>query len=223
MRDLASVMQLQNHDNLIIELTMDAKGNLSIRSIEVNDSVSNVRFSFKYDALVSNVLSTAAANAFAETVAMARTHRGTMVVPDLHIVLTDLLLRGCRIIVSPSESGSEKISLKFDHFEGRVQSLFKREEPELPGPPAEAIEQAVFALEQVYRPLRNFSQNLNGFLDHSPHLLNRDQLKFLRQIRGEIEQMSYFTDAITEKVNATKARHDELFMIMNFDQRLGAQ
>lgn len=217
MRDLASVLQLQNHDNLVINVLKDHNGRLSVSGIEINDSVSNVRFSFKYDAPFHNILSPAVAKSLTELIETADIRCSSIALPDFQLTQGDVQLRGCRMDVSPPEMGVERIALRFDHFEGNVSALFMRRGGNGHSYGSDSIDQAVCALQQVYEPLRTFSLCLNGFLDETPHLLNREQMTYLRQIRGEIEQMSYFTDAITEKVNDYETKQDDLLMVMRMD------
>ena len=196
-------------EKLIVNLWKNPDGSIFVRSVEIVDRISRIRMSFTNESSIRHVFSAAAAGALLNIVGKTISQRGMLMIPDLRIDLKDLVLSGCRVMVTAAENGIENIMIRFVKFYGRVKTMFREGLAHRDSLSEEAVDQAVDALERVYMPLRNFSQYLRDMLDNFPHLLSTDQREFLSRVNGEINDLSYVTDLITHYVNSQGVLADE--------------
>ena len=189
-------------EKLIINLWKNPDGSTHLRSVEVADKISRVRFSFKHASSIEDLLSPMAAEAVYGIVAKTETQRGLLMMPDLVVDLRELILSGCRVLVTAAENGIESIMIRFVKFFGKITVLFREGFSHKDSLSETAVDQAMDALERVYLPLRNFSFYLDDMLGSFPHLLSAEERSFLEKIRKEVHGMSHVTDLITHLVNS---------------------
>ena len=205
MRELVAVPRVNDPEKLIINLWKNPDGAIYARSVEIVDKISRVRFSFNAESLMHDIFTPSASDALVDIVERTTFQRGMLMLPDMRLDLQDLVLMGCRVMVTAAQNGIENIMIRFVKFYGRVKTLFKEGFHHKDSLSEDAVDQAVDALERVYMPLRNFSQYLTDLLANFPHLLNNDQTVFLNRINGEIKDLSYFSDLIVHYVNSNGA------------------
>ena len=208
MRELAKIPRAQTPEKLIINLWKNPDGAIFARSVEIIDKISRVRFSFNADCLIDSVFDGRAMQEIREIVGRTADQRGILMMPDLRINLRDLVLEGCRVMVTAAEDGIETIMIRFVKYFGRVLSLFRDGFSHRDCLAENAVDQAISALEKVYMPLRNFSTYLDDLLANFPHLLDPDKIAFLRRIREDISEMGHISDLIVHYVNSQGALAD---------------
>ncbi len=201
MRDIATSSRAHTPEKLIINLWKNPDGAIFARSVEIVDKISRVRFSFNADCVIESVFDTRAMSEIRDIVDRTTEQRGILMLPDLRINLKDLILEGCRVMVTAAEDGIETIMVRFVKYFGRVLSLFRDGFSHRDCLADSAVDQAISALEKVYLPLRNFSVYLDDLLVNFPHLLDREKITFLRRIREEMHEMGHISDLIVHYVN----------------------
>ena len=205
MRERVAAVRAQTTEKLVINLWKNPDGAIFARSVEIMDKVSRVRFSFNADCMIESVFNSRAMHEIRAIIDRMADRRGILALPDLRIDLKDLVLEGCRVLVTAAEDGIETIMVRFVRYFGRVLSLFQDGFSHRDCLADTAVDQAVSALEKVYMPLRNFSVYLDDLLANFPHLLDREKISFLQRIRDEISGMGHVSDIIVHYVNAQGA------------------
>ena len=203
-----AALSAHTNEKLVINLWKNPDGTLFARSVEIIDKISRVRFSFNADCTIETVFNSRIMCELQTIVDKMSEKRGILAMPDLRLNLKDLVLEGCRVLVTAAEDGIETIMVRFVKYFGRVLSLFRDGFSHRDCLAESAVDQAVSALEKVYMPLRNFSIYLDDLLANFPHLLDREKISFLRRIRDEINGMGHISDVIVHYVNAQGAVHD---------------
>lgn len=202
MREVAQLPRTGSQEKLIINLWRNPDGVVFTRSVEIVDQITRVRFSFNSDLKIENIFKQTAVRALTDVLRDALDKRGMLIMPDLKIQLEGILLSGCRVMVTATESGIENIMIRFVKYYGRVTALFNEGFSHRDSLAEDAVDQAVDALERVYLPLRNFSYYLSDFLERFPHVLGKQRTEFLQNISKEISTLGYFTDLISHYVSS---------------------
>ncbi len=202
MRKLAAIPRAHDPEKLIINLWKNTDGSVFTRSVEIVDKVSRVRFSFNTDCLINGIFKRPIAESLHDILGRINGESGMLMMPDYKVALQDLVLEGCRVLVTAVENGIENIMIRFVRYFGRVASMFKDGFVHRDALSEGAVDQAVDALERVYMPLRNFSHHLDDMLRSFPNILDDAERSFLRRIKGEIDELAYYSDLITHFVNS---------------------
>ena len=202
MRKSALLPKAGSQEKLVINLWKNSDGVVFTRSVEIVDEVTRVRFSFSGDLAIECVFTQPAVNALIDVLDDATGKQGMLSMPDLKIQLEGILLSGCRVMVTATDSGIEHIMVRFVKYYGRVTSLFKEDFSHRDSLSEDAVDQAVHALEQVYMPLRNFSYYLTDFLERFPQVLGKQRTDVLEKINNEIHSLDYYTDLISHYVSS---------------------
>ncbi|MEM1371782.1 MAG: hypothetical protein AAGG72_06085 [Pseudomonadota bacterium] len=209
MRTPPQLPKAGSHEKLVINLWKNSDGVIFTRSVEILDEVTRVRFSFGSDLPVGSIFTQQAVCALTDVLDDASSQLGMLSMPDLKIQLEGILLSGCRVMVTATEVGVEHIMIRFVKYYGRVTSLFREDFSHRDSLSEDAVDHAVYALERVYLPLRNFSYYLNDFLERFPGALERQHIEALENIRGEINTLGYFTDLINHYVSSREILSNE--------------
>lgn len=195
-------------DMLVINLWKNTGGSVVVRSVEILDRVSRVRFSFNADAAIRSVFAAPILGKLLDIIDRASGRHEIVSLPDMIVNLKDLVLKGARIMFTVADDGAEKIMIRFTKYFGRVKSLFRPDFVHRDALADEAVDHAVHALEKVYLPLRNFGRYIDDLLRNFPDALDPSQRAVLVKILGEIGQLSENADLVAHYVNSNAALAD---------------
>jgi hypothetical protein len=198
MRDIAVSTGQESPEKLIINLWKNADGVVFVRSVEMVDNVSRARFSFTNDAKLASIFTPLASDGLLEVIRKGCERPGLLMMSDYVIDLKDLILKGCRVLVTAVQNGVENIMIRFVSFYGRVKSLFRDSVKHTDALPERAAEHAMSVFERIHMPLRNFSYFITNLLAYTPERLPDDQKNFLTRIRDEIDGLSDSSNVITK-------------------------
>lgn len=199
----------EENDKLILNLTRTPAGDVHVRSVEVLDRVSRVRFSFKAGATLRDVF-TAQANEVLHALVDRVADLRALTLPDFVAQLQDLLLRGARLLCTEATEAGSSIMIRFKRFFGRVRSLFSGKVGQRDAFDDEAVDFAVQAIERAYLPLQNFGRYIDDLMQYEPETLDSKSRAFLQRIRREIDDLSYSSDLAILFVNGTKPERASL-------------
>ncbi|MEM7423395.1 MAG: hypothetical protein AAF334_06695 [Pseudomonadota bacterium] len=205
MQDLTLEREPEESDKLIINLTQTPSGVVTVRSVEVLDRMSRVRFSFKPETTLRDVF-TAQAFDVVQTLVDRIGETRALTLPDFMADMKDLLLRGARIFCSEATKSGAAIMIRFKRFFGRVRSLFSERVSQRDAFADEAVDFALQAVERAYLPLQNFGCYVDELLRCQPSSLDSGCRAFLQRIRREIDNLSFASDMAVLYVNASDPR-----------------
>lgn len=180
-----SVQQLADQsDRLAVTLWAEADGSFYVRGVEIMDGESRLRLSFQRQNGLKEVLSFDAYQEIEEIATRALLHRGLLCLPDFRLSLRNLVLAGCRVLITAAEDGAEQIMLRFRHCFGNVLGLFRRNVLALNMAVDEVTVETKRALDELYLQMVNFGYHVDA-------LIQNGQERCPDQLRDELSSLSH--------------------------------
>lgn len=155
----------EQQDRLAVTLWAEADGSFYVRGVEIMNGESRLRLSFQRQNAIDEVLSDSAVDELHGIATKALWHRGLLSMPDLRITLNNLVLAGCRVLITAAEDGAEQIMIRFRHCFGNLLGLFRRNVLSLNMAVEEAAAGTARALDELYLQVANFGFHIDALLD----------------------------------------------------------
>ncbi|MEM9146939.1 MAG: hypothetical protein AAGC57_12125 [Pseudomonadota bacterium] len=157
-------------DRLALTLRAEADGSFYVRDVEILNEGSRLRVSFQRENRLEEVLSAESCETIADVARKASEHRGMLALPDLRVSLRNLVLAGCRVLISAAEDGAEHILIRFGHCFGNLLGLFRKNVLALNMAVDELCDSSARRLDELYLQIANFSSHIETVLgDERPN------------------------------------------------------
>ena len=153
MQKIAEITHPATSDHLVLNLWRHSDGSTFVSSVEVIDKKSRLRLSCCERTRPQDVFSKEVFEKLTYVFQQCSDLRGFLSLPDLKLSVGDLVLVGCRIMVSATKSGVEQVLVRFSKCYGKFNTLFRPEFRHRDSFASEGVERAVDALEKIYLPL----------------------------------------------------------------------
>ncbi|MEL6217479.1 MAG: hypothetical protein AAFR79_03285 [Pseudomonadota bacterium] len=157
----------EHQDRLALTLWAEADGTFYVRGVEIMNGGSRMRLSFQKQNDMANVLAKDAHDPLLELATKALWHRGLLSLPDLRLTLNNLVLAGCRVLITAAEDGAEQIMIRFRHCFGNLLGLFRKNVLALNMAVEEIADGSARALDELYLEVANFGHHIDSMLDGS--------------------------------------------------------
>lgn len=204
-------------DTFVMNMMSRSDGSVSVRSIELIDDVKRLRFSFNKDHRPHDIFTRDALESLLPVIDKAREQKGLILLPDLRICLPELILEGCRIMVTAGETGSENIMIRWKGYYGRIVAAFRSDFSFSDCIAEDATSHALVVMRDLYMPLYDISQFIDEMIEHDiePNVFNLRLA--LKDLNWRIKKLRYYELMVKNFLAGSEDRTSSKTLISAFD------